>query len=188
MNSGSVLLGFCFLLVSLPAAQSAPRDVADYFLALPEALYEQWDSGPTLDREERESLIARAREGDPKVEGVILLDVRNGYLQVAGSDSGERQTLTMALFRRPDGSALLALTADETFEQREEQGGGEATDFFGFYEVVDGQWKDLTPILAGDWPRKDRYYELPRYGRTIRILDRGRDRLLISKKAGVDFS
>ena len=153
-------------------------DVADYYLKLPPEIYQLVDDMPTLSLDSRKEMVALERAGDPRVEGTILLDVLNGYLEVTGSDSGERHDLTMALYRQKDHSALIALTADENFEQEEENGGGPATHYFAFYLVQDNIWKDVTKQVAPKWPIPNSYVVLPRYGTSIKIYSRGKDKLI----------
>jgi len=163
-------------------------DIADYFLALPAEMDGDWDSGPTLSASAREQLIVAARKGYSTVEGMILLDLRNGYLRISGSDSGERVTLTMVLFRQEDHSALIAIALDENFEQEAENGGGPATDHFAFYTVEESGWKDVTKKIAPVWPLQDVYIELPRKGTTIPIYDRGKTKkIAIWERLGDGF-
>lgn len=162
----------------LAAPAVGTDNIAGYYLLLPPGIYQHVDMGPTLSLESRKEMIAMAKAKDPRIEGAILLDVPNGYLGVLGSDSGERHDLTMALFRQKDRSALIALTADENFEQEAENGGGPATHFFGFYIIEKNAWIDVTRRVAPQWPLPDAYVVLPRYGTTIKIYSRGRGELI----------
>jgi len=179
---GRIFLLFRAITLAVPGGLSGPAvgadDVAGYYLALPPGIYQHVDMGPTLSFESRKEMIALAKAKDPRIEGAILLDVPNGYLRVLGSDSGERHDMTMALFRRKDRSALIALTADENFEQEAENGGGPATHFFAFYIIEKNTWIDMTRRVAPRWPLPDAYVVLPRYGTTIRIYSRGRGELI----------
>ncbi len=179
------------ILASLGASATlslGQEDIAEYYLALPPEIYGVVDSGPTLSLAARKDLIARARNHDATVKDSVIVDVANGFLQVSASDSGERHHLTMVLFRQPDATALIALSAAENFEQVDENGGGEATDFFAFYVVEDTGWRNVTAEFAPKWPLKDVYLELPRYGTTIELYDRGKkNQIAIWKRKGSGF-
>src|SRR2546421_7464058 len=102
-------------------AQAPPRNVVDYYLALPDKYAGE------IDRAEREELISddRAR--------VIAKDIPNGYLAVSGDASSPG--LTVALFKKADGSYLVGVTAyDETSE-----------DFYCL-SYHDGNWQDVTAV------------------------------------------
>ena len=124
-------------------AQAPPRSVVDYYLALPDKYAGE------IDRAEREELISddRAR--------VIAKDIPNGYLAVSGDASSPG--LTVALFKKADGSYLVGVTAyDETSE-----------DFYCL-SYHDGNWQDVTAVTIPEYSKRLRY-ELPRYGTSIKV-------------------
>ncbi|MGQ9896461.1 MAG: hypothetical protein ACUVR8_02725 [Acidobacteriota bacterium] len=115
---------------------------------------------PSIPRAQRRKLLRPAH--------VVVRDERNGYLQIAG-DAG-RPTVTIAKFRKSQGTYLIAFTAD--FEMGSE------------CKLLDEQFVDVTQELIPDYHKCDDFedpdcyvYELPRYGTTIVVKDgQGRER------------
>jgi hypothetical protein len=133
------------------------RTLDEYFLAIPDRYL------PDVPRVRRRALL--------RPEHVTVRDERNGYLQIAGD--GGRLTVTVAKFRKSDGTYLIAVTADYEMGSQcwllDEQPGG----------LV-----DVTQNLLPDYRHCDDFeaadchvYELPRYGTTIVVKDgEGRER------------
>ncbi len=88
-----------------------------------------------------------------------LIDVRNGYMEVSGD--GAQQSMTVCLFRCPNGSYVVAIGDydREVFEP-----------YLDFYRY---ERRRLRKVTRGIFPV--RYnpkwdYVLPRYGRTIHVM------------------
>ena len=89
--------------------------------------------------------VARAARG--KNEGWITVDIPNGYIVFTGDDGGQYGTLTLVLFRQPDGTALIAVEVRETYELyeidllerrpelKDADGDLSATELLRFYQV-----------------------------------------------------
>lgn len=110
------------LLASAPAssiAQSKPMTILDYYLALPQK-YLKHVGG----------ISAPARNAS-----LFVSDVENGYLQ-ARQPNGEIYS-SLALFKRPDGSDLIAV------ENRDCENGG-CTEEFYLLTYRNGEWVDVT--------------------------------------------
>ena len=141
--------------LSVSAQTTNPRTVQDYFLLLPERY-------AGISRERREELLRN---------GNVTVDLRNGYLSF--QDSAEDRS-AVALFRRPDGSYLIAVTylgpdlrVSPDFEE---------VSRIYFLRYQNGTWRDVTRSTL-PLPFDSRLiYELPRYGTTIKITDRNGQR------------
>ncbi|OYT73048.1 MAG: hypothetical protein CFK52_03310 [Chloracidobacterium sp. CP2_5A] len=157
--AGGALLLWCglWLPLQISAGQKAPpksgarRSLADYFLAIPENYL------PNPSRARRRALL--------RPEHIAVRDERNGYMQIAGD--GARPTVTIAKFRKADGTFLVALTAD--YEM------GSVC-----YALDDrsGQLTDVSRSVIPDYANCPDFessdchvYELPRYGTTIAVKD-----------------
>src|SRR5262249_19657263 len=77
--------------IASPPGRKLPRTVVDYFLLLPDRYFEPGD---------RRELLG-------PLHGP-LIDVKNGYISFEGD--GAQQDLDVCLFRRPDGSFLVAVS------------------------------------------------------------------------------
>ncbi|AEP11792.1 hypothetical protein Cabther_A1038 [Chloracidobacterium thermophilum B] len=136
---------------------SRGRTLDEYFLAIPDSYL------PSVPRARRRTLL--------RPEHVTVRDERNGYLQIAGD--GARPTVTVAKFRRSDGTYLIAVTAD--YEMGSE---------CWLLDEQPGGFVDVTRNLIPDYRRCEDFeaadchvYELPRYGTTIVVKDgAGRER------------
>ncbi len=161
-----VILGlWCGLWLLLPtsAGQKATpkgatgRSLVDYFLAIPDEYL------PDPSRTRRRALL--------RPEHLTVRDERNGYLQVAGD--GARPTVTIAKFRKTDGTYLVVLTADYEMGSRcyaLDERNGRLTDVS---HVVIPDYANCQDFEDGDCQT----YELPRYGTTVLVKDgRGRRR------------
>ncbi|MCS7079180.1 MAG: hypothetical protein NZ585_03905 [Chloracidobacterium sp.] len=129
----------------------ASRSVVDYFLAIPDQYL------PEPSRTRRRELL--------RPEHVTVRDERNGYLQVAGD--GARPTVTIAKFRKTDGTFLVVMTADY-----------ELGSVCHAFDDRNGQLVDVSRAVIPDYAEcRDfeaddcRIYDLPRYGTTIIVKD-----------------
>jgi hypothetical protein len=118
---------------------------------------------------------------------LIVEDIKNGYLKIEGAFEGY---IEVALFRKKDGSGILVVGNTSC-------GPVCGTDL-NAYEYMDDQMKEVTedvmPSLTEDEIRaefrrivKDPnaemvsfIYELPRFGKTIKILDDDSGKLIYS--------
>ncbi len=136
---------------------SRGRTLDEYFLAIPDSYL------PSVPRARRRALL--------RPEHVTVRDERNGYLQIAGD--GARPTVTVAKFRKDDGTYLIAVTADYEMGSQ-----------CWLLDGSPGSFVDVTRNLIPDYRRCDDFeaadchvYELPRYGTTMVVKDgEGRER------------
>jgi hypothetical protein len=137
--------------------QTIRRTLDEYFLAIPDSYL------PSVPRARRRTLL--------RPEHVTVRDERNGYLQIAGD--GAQPTVTVAKFRRSDGTYLIAVTAD--YEMGSE---------CWLLDEQPAGFVDVTRNLIPDYRRCEDFeaadchvYELPRYGTTVVVKDgAGRER------------
>jgi len=153
-----------FVLALTAAAQnSAPQNVLEYFLAVPEEFI-----GTIKDLGEREKTVE-------------VKDLKNGYLKL--SSPGWDGWGEVALFKNSDGSKTLGL-------QTIGCGPGCGNDSLFFVQYKNGKWIDVTKEIlpeVGDaellrvWkclnPKKTgedtvaAFYEFPRIGTTVKLID-----------------
>lgn len=136
-----------------PAANAQtkqPRTVRDFFNLLPQRyfLLEGCAANPTKANCDK----ARREYVDSFLE---IEDTANGYWK-SGCD-GAQTCLTMALFKRPDGTYVVALKKD--FEM--------GTDNH-FLEYKNGRWADIARTVIPNFSNTN-IYELPRQGTTIEV-------------------
>ena len=145
------LLGFLTCLAGVVAcAQSSPRPhtVVDYYMLLPDKYFE-------ANLEQRLHWML-----DPK-RGAIV-DVVNGYLFAPGD--GAQTDIYTCLFRRPDGTYLVAVNyndKDGVFET-----------LLGLYVYQHGRLRNVTKLVMPVAFNKQLYYELPRHGTTIKVTNK----------------
>jgi len=126
--------------------------VKDYFLLLP-------DEYMVIPKDRREQIIQNE---------LGTIDVKNGFLSC--NDSAESEVI-VAVFKKPDGSHLIAVTYDgEGFDEQKQ----DIVSIFtlNFLRYESGRWKDVTKDtlpLAFD---SRLLYKLPRYGTTIAVTNR----------------
>lgn len=137
----------------LTANAQTPRTVRDFFNLLPQRyfLLEGCAANPTkqnCDKARREYV-----ETFLEVE-----DTANGYWK-SGCD-GAQSCLTMALFKRPNGSYIVALKKE--FEM--------ATDNY-FLEYKNGRWSDIGRQVIPNFSGEN-LYELPRKGTTVEVFEK----------------
>ncbi len=139
------------------SGQSPRRTLDEYFLAIPDSYL------PGMPRARRRALL--------RPEHVTVRDERNGYLQIAGD--GGRPTVTVAKFRKDDGTYLIGVTADYEMASQ-----------CWLLDGPPGRFVDVTRNLIPDYRGCDDFeaadchvYELPRYGTTMVVKDgEGRER------------
>lgn len=129
--------------VAAPRSKS-PRTVVDYYMLLPEKHFEDPDT-------RRELLHG----------GSAIVDIRNGYIHTWGD--GAQPALDVCLFKRPNGSYLVAVgnnyPGDPTWEPS-----------LVFYAYQGGRMVDVTATTLPRRFNKSLGYELPRYGTTIKVV------------------
>lgn len=115
----------------------------------------------------------------------FTLDIPNGYLHYPADDGGERCGMTIALFRQPDGGAMIAMECREVWEVVEldilpmhpelQNAAGDpyATDTLRWFAVDRNGWTEVTDRIMPEPLAKDVRYELPRHGTTILLFRRG---------------
>ncbi|HEX9960798.1 MAG TPA: hypothetical protein VGB00_07695, partial [Pyrinomonadaceae bacterium] len=82
-------------------------------------------------------------------------DNENGFM--AGDCDGAQKCLDMALFKRPDGSYLVAVSNSYELTQ---------DDYFLDYR--NGSWTEVSAKVVPEFSRKN-MYKLPRYGTTVQV-------------------
>jgi hypothetical protein len=168
------LLALCALLAlgAQGFAQCDPPEPAtalDYYLLLPARFLSNYPVGET--RQEREAAIS-------------LRDLQNGYIRLG--TPGEGESATVVLFRKPDGSYLVAVESSLCALKCEQS--------LHLLRYENGQWSDETKTLlpavndraararvaretkAAKVIGSDNYsyqliYQLPRYGTTINVTE-----------------
>jgi hypothetical protein len=134
---------------------ATPRTVVDYYLLLPkERQYFEWDT--------REDLL---RIITPPV-GVT--DIKNGYLLTMGD--GAQAATTVCLFKRPDRTYLVAVSANEASD-------GVWEPWLDFYLYKNGRMVDVTEATLPMRVGKHLGFQLPRYGTTIKVINEAGRRL-----------
>ena len=132
------------------AGQAAPKDVIEFYLAIPGKFYEP-------DVNHRQELIG---EGSGRI---IAKDVKNGYLAISG-DAGD-PGIVVAIFKKPDGQYIVGLNVyDEMTEQ------------FYFLQRDRGVWRDISSQIVPGYSKRLKY-ELPRYGTTVKVSDKSGKKL-----------
>lgn len=135
-----------------PAAAGEPRTIRDFFMLLPEKYF-------VLEGCEREKdKDCRKAKQDYLKTFTEVEDTANGYFK-GGCDGGQR-CLEMTIFKRPDGSYLVAVSTD-----------GEMTVEQHFLDYAGGKWTDVAAQVIPDFGR-DKIYELPRHGTTMKVFSK----------------
>lgn len=128
-----------------------PSNVREFFDLLPEKYFVL----EGCDRENDKD-CKKAREEYLKILPSTV-DLKNGYLQ--GGCDGAQACITMAIFKRPNGSYLVGVATAH------EMGG----DFY-FLDYAGGQWRDASSEVP-QFSSKT-WYELPRVGTTVPVFER----------------
>jgi hypothetical protein len=131
------------------APPPAPKNVADFFLLVPEQYM------PYYDVQFRRDLLDGKRRG-------TIVDIPNGFISWDASDNTEY--FEFALFRRSDGRYLVAYSVpyDDQFPD---------ASHFLLLSYEGGQWRDDTKALLPLAYDKTHSYNLPRRGKTIDVVD-----------------
>jgi hypothetical protein len=146
-----MILAFCLLGIEAQAqSRQQPRTVRDFFNLLPQKYFtlEGCVDNPTPANCER----ARREYVRSYLE---VEDTANGYWK--SSCDGAQSCLEMALFKRPNGTYIVALTV--TAEMQDEN---------RFLEYRNGKWFDVGAQVVPGYSRKN-IYELPRKGTTVQV-------------------
>lgn len=139
-----------------------PRTVRDFFNLLPEKYFNLEGCDKAKDKN-----CNKARK--EYIETFLEVeDTANGYWK-SGCD-GAQSCLTMALFKRPDTTYIVALMTE--FEM--------GSDNY-FLEYQGGKWNDLTSQIIPNFS-KDNIYELPRKGTTIQVFKKKKVDTYITEK------
>jgi hypothetical protein len=145
----SAFLVFAFVFAA-NAQTKQPRTVRDFFNLLPQRYFplEGCEDNPTKANCEkaRTEYVKNFKE---------IEDNANGYWK-SGCD-GAQSCLTMALFKRPDATYIVAL-------QLEFDSGSDNY----FLEYKGGRWSDISRQVVPSFS-KNNIYELPRTGTTIKV-------------------
>ncbi|MDQ3801661.1 MAG: hypothetical protein M3384_19735 [Acidobacteriota bacterium] len=128
---------------------SQPKTVRDFFMLLPQKYFTLEGCEPKTDKDCRKARL------DYLKTHVDVEDTQNGYL--SGGCDGAQACLTMALFKRPDGSYLIGVST--SFEMM-------VNNYFLDYR--NGNWTDVSSKVVPQFSRKNEY-ELPRYGTTVKV-------------------
>ena len=120
----------------------------------------------------------KLRQGPRRVFKTFLEteDTANGYLKT--SCDGGQSCLTMALFKRPDGSYLVAVNT--SFEMGDD---------YYFLDYDGGKWTDVSAQIVPEFSKR-KMYELPRVGTTVKvfakkIIEEGADFMASEKGAAL---
>lgn len=161
-NLIGLAIGASLLCASIAKAADAActpsrKTVVDYFFILPAKYVADWSF------EERQ----RQKSG-PEVR----IDVKNGYMQFSG---GAESRTTLALFRKPDGAAVIA----SSYSGIHFPGNGEPEDIseLTFLTCKAGKLIDVTQEVLPVKVNKDFEYQLPRIGTTIVVSQSQKGRL-----------
>lgn len=141
----------------------APKNVLEFYKYLPDRYFE-------ADRDQRTTVLL-----DPKRGSIV--DIPNGYLYAQGD--GAQGSLWVCVFKRPDRSYLMTVK----FQPPEE-----ARPTLDFYEWRDGRLqpverKRVLPVTFDGRLT----YQMPRQGRTIKVVARDGTRLYDLTWTGTKF-
>lgn len=165
-------IGFAaFLSIFVSVAFGQPKTVTDFYLALPTDVDEiagmdevsrtHFGEGffyPN-ERNRSKSAVLKYRKSLIKIE-----DIKNGYLRL---ESNEWEGwVEIALFKKTDGNYLVAFS--------EVGCGPDCSGDVMFLTYEDGEWTNVTKKVFPAESSPEGFYELPRYGTTIR-LNKGED-------------
>ncbi len=140
-------------LTTIAQAQKQPRNVREFFNLLPQRYFtlEGCAANPTKQN------CDKARRA--YVENFLEVeDTANGYWK-SGCD-GAQSCLTMALFKRPNGTYIVALKKE--FEM--------GTDNY-FLEYKNGRWSNISREVITNFSDQN-IYELPRKGTTVEVFQK----------------
>ncbi|CAA9366461.1 MAG: hypothetical protein AVDCRST_MAG68-4897 [uncultured Gemmatimonadetes bacterium] len=138
------------------AQTNEPRTVADFLRAVPE----RYTVG--YDRRMREELLRGERRG-------VVVDIANGYISYDESDNPSG--FELALFRRSDGSYLVAYSTGAFHDLRMGQELGNWPTLVLLSYEGRGRWRDVTRATLPVAFNRRLAYKLPRRGRRIEAWD-----------------
>jgi hypothetical protein len=152
----SICLGIIFLCVSVSAQTQQPKTVREFFNLLPQKYFtlEGCSANPTKSKCDK----ARREYIDTFLE---VEDTANGYWK-SGCD-GAQSCLTMALFKRPNGTYIVALKKE--FESGYDN---------YFLEYRSGKWFDISAQVIPNFS-KNNIYELPQKGTTVEVFAKAKN-------------
>lgn len=135
---------------AVSAQTKQPKTVRDFFNLLPQKYFtlERCVDKPTKNNCDK----ARAEYLKNYLE---VEDTANGYMK--GSCDGAQSCFTMVLFKRPNGTYIIAI--NKLFETSEQT---------HFLEYTSGKWKDIGAQVIPGYG-KEKTYELPRQGTTTAV-------------------
>ena len=126
-----------------------PKTVRDFFNLLPQKYFLLESCEPAKDKNCKKARAAYLKSF------LEVEDTANGYLK--GGCDGAQSCLTMALFKRPNSTYIVAV---HTLNESEE------TNYF--LEYKDGKWSDISAQVIPQFSTKN-IYELPQKGTTIEV-------------------
>jgi hypothetical protein len=139
---------------SANAQNNQPKTVREFFNLLPQKYFTLEGCEPRTDKN-----CDKARR--EYIESFLEIeDTANGFWK-SGCDGGQ-SCLTMALFKRPNGTYIVALKIE--FET--------GTDNY-FLEYRNGKWFDIAAQAIPNFS-KNNIYELPQNGTTIGVFAKGK--------------
>ncbi|MBS1792566.1 MAG: hypothetical protein JSS81_01860 [Acidobacteria bacterium] len=149
-----LILLICLSALAAGAQTGQPRTVREFFNLLPQKYFALEGCEPAKDRN-----CEKARR--EYVENYLEVeDKSNGYWK-SGCD-GAQSCLTMALFKRPDRTYIVALKVENE---------DLSTNYF--LEYKNGRWTDIGAQSVPKFSRNN-IYELPREGTTVEVFARNK--------------
>ena len=144
-----LVLAAAFSVFSIHAQTKQPKTVRDFFNLLPNKYFELYGC-----EKENSSDCDKART--EYLENFLRVDdAVNGYLE-GGCDGGQ-ECITMALFKRQDGTYIIGVETYTTL-----------TEHNYFLEYRNGKWYDVSAKIVPQFS-KNKMYVLPRYGTKIEV-------------------
>lgn len=131
------------------AAQTKPKNVREFFMALPDKYF-------TLEGcDKAKDTGCKKAKAEYLKTFTEVEDIQNGYFK-GGCDGGQ-SCIEMAIFKRPDGSYLVGLMTSS-----------EMMNDFYFLDHANGKWLDVSATAVPGFS-KNNWYELPRVGTTVKV-------------------
>lgn len=128
---------------------SSPKTIRDFFMSLPEKYFVLEGCVREKDKNCRKAKLDYLRTFTE------IEDTANGYLK--GGCDGAQSCLEMAIFKRPDGTYIVAVgTSAEMMNE------------YYFLDYANGNWTDVSTIVVPDFNKKN-IYEFPRVGTTVKV-------------------
>jgi hypothetical protein len=159
MKKYLLYLSYIFITVVLFAlsasAQSmGPKTVRDYFMLLPGQYFSLDCCGGKSTKEGKEKYLKQYLDVE---------DTANGYMK--GWGDGAQDAFEMALFKKPDGSYVIAFY---------NIGEGDLEDVPNtvFLQYRAGRWTDVSKAVVPNYEPKKNIYQLPRNGTTVEVFQK----------------